>query len=69
MYIRTGGDEGLARLLRDPLIRLVMDSDNVTEEAMIALIQQLRRSLAAREADVGREAGKGMMPPRSRRLA
>jgi hypothetical protein len=44
-------DAALARLLRDPLIRLVMDSDSVTEQAMIALMQQLRRSLAAREAE------------------
>jgi len=43
-------DAALARLLRDPLIRLVMDSDGVTEQAMIALMRQLRRSLAAREA-------------------
>lgn len=44
-------DAALARLLRDPLIRLVMDSDGVTEQAMIALMQQLRRSLATREAE------------------
>jgi hypothetical protein len=30
-------------LLRDPLIRLVMESDGVTDEALIALIDQLRR--------------------------
>jgi hypothetical protein len=28
-----------------------MDSDGVTEQAMIALMQQLRRSLATREAE------------------
>ena len=43
-------DEGLNGLLRDPLIRLVMQSDGVTEQAMIAVIEQLRRSLAARVA-------------------
>jgi DNA invertase Pin-like site-specific DNA recombinase len=36
-------------LLRDPLIRLVMESDGVTEQEMIALMDQLRRALAARE--------------------
>jgi hypothetical protein len=41
-------DEGLNSLLRDPLIRLVMQSDGVTEQAMIAVVGQLRRSMAAR---------------------
>jgi hypothetical protein len=36
-------------LLRDPLIRLVMKSDGITEQEMIALMDQLRRALAARE--------------------
>jgi hypothetical protein len=36
-------------LLRDPLIRLVMKSDGITEQEMIALMEQLRRALAARE--------------------
>jgi hypothetical protein len=36
-------------LLRDPLIRLVMKSDGVTEQEMIALMDQLRRAQAARE--------------------
>ena len=36
-------------LLRDPLIRLVMKSDGVTQSEMIALMDQLRRALAARE--------------------
>jgi hypothetical protein len=45
----SGNEAGLNSLLRDPLIRLVMDSDGVTEQAMIALVEQVRRSLAARE--------------------
>jgi hypothetical protein len=40
-------------LLRDPLIRLVMESDGVTEQAMIALVEQVRRTLAARERPMG----------------
>ncbi len=44
-------DEVLTSLLRDPLIRLVMRSDGVTEQAMIAVLEQLRRSLAARAKD------------------
>ncbi|MGA8198180.1 MAG: hypothetical protein WB902_33010 [Acetobacteraceae bacterium] len=39
----------VATLLRDPLIRLVMISDGVTEQAMVAVMEQLRQSLAARQ--------------------
>jgi hypothetical protein len=42
---------GLANFLRDPLIRLVMDSDGVTEDAMIAIMDQLSRSLTARKSE------------------
>jgi hypothetical protein len=47
----AGSDDELVLtgLLRDPLIRLVTESDGVTEQAMIALVEQVRRSLAARE--------------------
>ena len=38
-----------ASMLRDPLIRLVMDSDGVTEQEMIAVMDQLLRDLTARE--------------------
>jgi hypothetical protein len=37
-------------LLRDPLVRLVMASDGVTEQEMIAVMDQLRQTLAARDA-------------------
>jgi hypothetical protein len=37
-----------ASLLHDPLIRLVMLSDGVTEDAMVALLSRVRQSLAAR---------------------
>ena len=37
-------------LLRDPLIRLVMESDGVTEHEMNDVMDQLRRALAARES-------------------
>ena len=46
-------DEVVTSLLRDPLIRLVMESDGVTEQAMIALVEQVRRSMAARERSMG----------------
>jgi hypothetical protein len=51
----AGSDHEVAStdLLRDPLIRLVMESDGVTEQAMIALVVQVRRSLAARERPMG----------------
>lgn len=41
---------GLEHLLRDPLIRLVMDSDGVTDEAMIAMVEQIRRSRGGQAA-------------------
>jgi hypothetical protein len=45
-----GSDDGLRfpDLLRDPMIRLVMASDGVTEREMIAVMDQLLRALAAR---------------------
>ena len=48
--MRVGSDEeiGLANLIRDPLIRLVMKSDGVTEQAMMALMDQVRDALAVR---------------------
>jgi hypothetical protein len=53
--VRAGSDAefGLANLMRDPLIRLVMKSDGVTEQAMMALMDQVRRSLTLRASDVG----------------
>jgi hypothetical protein len=36
-------------LLRDPLIRLVMASDGVTEQDIITLVEQLGEAIAARE--------------------
>ena len=44
--------DGLASLLRDPLIRMVMNSDGVTEQDMIDLMDQLRPSLATREREL-----------------
>lgn len=38
-------------LLQDPLTRLVMASDGVTEEEMIRLFTQLQRCLAARQRE------------------
>jgi hypothetical protein len=43
------GAEGCDDLLRDPLIRLIMDSDGVTMEAMIGVMQKLRQALASRD--------------------
>ena len=42
-------------LLQDPLIRLVMESDGVTEQEMLGVLDLLRRALAAREG--GRRFG------------
>jgi len=46
----TDCDVRFGDLLRDPLIRLMMASDGVTEQDMIALRDQVRRGLAARAA-------------------
>ena len=48
MCARADYDVTFASLLHDPLIRLVMLSDGVTEDAMVALMNRVRRSLAAR---------------------
>ena len=51
---RIGREFGLANLIRDPLIRLVMKSDGVTEQAMMALIHQVRDALADCAGNAGR---------------
>ena len=42
----AGQDDGMRfpDLLRDPLIRLVMESDGVTEQEMNGVMDQLRRA-------------------------
>jgi hypothetical protein len=52
MCARTDDEVGFDSLLRDPLIRLVMASDGVTEQDMIAVMGKLRRVMAAREGGV-----------------
>jgi len=46
---RANYDEAFTSLLHDPLIRLVMASDGVTDDAMIDLMTQVRQAIAARE--------------------
>ena len=46
-------ERSVNKLLRDPLIRLVMDSDGVTEQAMIGVLEHLRIVLAARQGPSG----------------
>jgi hypothetical protein len=53
MRAGSGDQSGLANLMRDPLIRLVMKSDGVTEQAMMALMDQVRRSLTLHAGDTG----------------
>ena len=48
MCARADHDVTFAGLLHDPLIRLVMLSDGVTEDALAALMNRVRCSLAAR---------------------
>ena len=49
MCAASKNERGVIDLLQDPLIRLVMDSDGVTEQAMIAILENLRIALAARD--------------------
>ena len=49
MCVGSDHENRVATLLRDPLIRLVMISDGVTEQAMVVVMEQLRQSLAARQ--------------------
>ena len=57
-----------AELLQDPLIRLVMRSDGVSEAAMIAVMEQLRSSPAVRDAQL-RPLGKRPRPAPFRRCS
>lgn len=47
--------DGSPGMILDPLIRLVMKSDGVTEEALTALMDQVRQSLRGREGHAGTE--------------
>jgi hypothetical protein len=47
--------DGSPGMVLDPLIRLVMKSDGVTEEALTALMEQVRQSLIAREGHASPE--------------
>lgn len=47
--------------LRDPMIRLVMESDGVTEHEMIALVRRVSTAVASRPPQ--------FPPPAQRRLA
>jgi hypothetical protein len=53
MCAGSDDDVVLTGLLREPLTKLVMESDGVTEQALIALVEQVRLSLAARERSMG----------------
>ena len=48
MYAPSNDDKDCDDPFQDPLTRLVMDSDGVTEAAMNDVIRQLRQALAAR---------------------
>ena len=57
-------ERSVNELLRDPLIRLVMDSDGVTEQAMIGVLEHLRIALAARKQHVVRARQDGAVDDR-----
>jgi hypothetical protein len=52
MCAETDCEATFGDLLRDPLIRLVMASDGVTDRDMVALRDQVRRALAARTSSI-----------------
>ena len=60
-----GSDDGMkfSDLLRDPLIRLVMKSDGVTEQDMLAVMDQLRRDLAEREVPCAQPSAQRLQEP------
>jgi hypothetical protein len=66
-------ERSVNELLRDPLIRLVMDSDGVTEQAMIGVLEHLRIALAARQGPSGwrrrRSASRQEFPAAQREFA
>lgn len=66
MCVRSDDAMRFPWLLHDPLIRLVMKSDGVTEQEMIAVVDQLRRSLTAREACMHSAASQGPRAPSDR---
>ena len=53
MCLQTVETLTLTGLLADPLIRMVMDSDGVSEEEMRTLMQHMRDVIAARSAAYG----------------
>ena len=52
MCAETDCEARFGDLLCDPLIRLVMASDGVTEQEMLALRDQVLRALAARASSI-----------------
>lgn len=56
---------GFGDLLRDPLIRLVMESDGVSEDEMRRVLDEARRACEARQ----RIGGVEVSPPPPRRRA
>jgi hypothetical protein len=53
MCTASKNERCVIELLQDPLIRSVMDSDGVTEQAMVAILENLRIALAARDIKNG----------------
>jgi hypothetical protein len=56
MSIQTVQGPGFADLARDPLVRLVMASDGVTEAEFVAVLQTAQRAVQARSAVVRGDA-------------
>ncbi|MBS0559033.1 MAG: hypothetical protein JSR21_03160 [Proteobacteria bacterium] len=50
MLTDTDGLASFADLARDPLVRLVMASDGVTEDELVSVLQTAQRAVAARTA-------------------
>ncbi len=65
MCVRSDDETRYPCLLHDPLVLLVMKSDGVTKLEMIAVVDQLRRSLAARDDCIGSGVSQGPSTLRS----
>lgn len=54
MSAETVGALTFESMLTDPLIRAVMDSDGVTVDDLVAVLEAAQRAIAAREQDMPR---------------
>jgi len=70
MCRKVDGDLTLANFLSDPLVRLAMASDGVTESELRTVLRDARSAMAARDAAAGvRHEAAPAAPRQDRRIA